>query len=374
MLRPQIFDYEGVRACAKARLPWMVFDYIDGAAGQGTGVDRNRAALDAFVLEPRVLVDVSERDVGVDVFGQRSDLPFGISPMGMCNLSHPKADLAFAKLGAETGAPVGVSTVGSTDLESMWEWSEGTAWFQLYFSGDGSGTLDLAKRAKDAGYETLVLTLDVPEVGFRPRELRRGFKMPFRMGVSQFTDFALHPRWSLRTLAAGAPRMATFDKPGYTFDRTASRGRADWAFFDRLRQIWPGKLVTKGVTHVGDAKRLLEAGADAIQVSSHGARQLESAPAPFTALQAMRRELGPDVTLFYDSGLNSGEDIVKAHAAGANFVFLGRYMQFAAAAGGPKAVKAATDLLCHQVSLTLAQLGCCSLSEVINKSAVPARA
>jgi len=369
MFRPHIYDYEGVRARAKARLPWMVFDYIDGAAGRGIGVDRNRAALDAFMLEPRVLVDVSARDLGLEVFGQRSDLPFGISPMGMCNLSHPRADQTFAKLGAATGAPVGVSTVGSTDLETMWDWSGGKAWFQLYFSGDGSGTLDLAERAKETGYETLVLTLDVPEVGFRPRELRRGFKMPFRMGLSQFLDFALHPRWSLHTLLAGAPRMATFDKPGYTFDRTSSRGRADWAFFDRLRKIWPGKLVTKGVTHVGDAKRLLELGADAIQVSSHGARQLENAPAPFTALHAMRQELGPEATLFYDSGINSGEDIVKAYAAGANFVFLGRYMQFAAAAGGAKGVQAATDLLCQQVSLTLAQIGCCSLNEVISKSA-----
>ena len=278
-LQSHIYDYAGVRARAKARLPWMVFDYIDGAAGRGTGIDRNRAALDAFVLEPRVLVDVSARDVGLNVFGQRSDLPFGISPMGMCNLAHPKADFAFAQLGAETGAPIGVSTVGSTDLERMWDWSKGTAWFQLYFSGDGSGTLDLAARAKDAGYQTLVLTLDVPEVGFRPRELRRGFKMPFRLGLGQFVDFALHPRWSLHSLMAGVPRMATFDKPGYSFDRTASRGRADWAFFDRLRKIWPGKLVAKGVTHMDDARRLLGAGADAIQVSSHGARQLESGPA-----------------------------------------------------------------------------------------------
>jgi len=356
-----LHDYEGLRARAKARLPWMVFDYIDGAAGGGAGVDRNRAALDAFPLRPRVLVDVSERDVGLEVFGQRSDLPFGISPMGLCNLSHPKADWAFARLSAETGTPVGVSTVGSTDLETMWDWSGGKTWFQLYFSGDGSGTLDLVQRARDAGYETLVLTLDVPEVGFRPRELRRGFKMPFRMGVGQFIDFALHPRWSLHTLLSGPPRMATFDKPGYTFDRTSSRGRADWSFFDRVRQIWPGKLVAKGVTHVGDARRLLEAGADAIQVSSHGARQLESAPAPFTALQAMRQELGAEATLFYDSGITSGEDLVKAYAAGANFVFLGRYMQFAAAAGGPKGVQAATDLLCHQVSLTLAQIGLTSL-------------
>ena len=360
-----LHDYEGVRAGARRQLPWMIFDYIDGAAGRGTCVDQNRAALDAFTLTPRVLVDVSVRDLGLEVFGRRSDLPFGISPMGLCNLSHPKADRTFAQIGAETGTPVGVSTVGSTDLETMLDWSQGAAWFQLYFSGDGSGTLALAERAREAGYQTLMLTLDVPEVGFRPRELRRGFKMPFRLGLGQVLDCALHPRWSLHSLIAGPPRLANFDKPGYSFDRSGSRGRADWQFFDRLRTSWPGRLVAKGVTHLGDARRLLAAGADAIQISSHGGRQLESAPAPFAALQTLRRELGPEVPLFYDSGLRSGEDLVKAYAAGADFVFLGRFMQFAAAAGGPKAVAAARDLLCHEVSLTLAQIGHCSLPEVI---------
>ena len=356
MFRPLVYDYEDVRARAKARLPWMVFDYIDGAAGQGTGVDRNRAVLEAFALQPRVLVDVSQRDIGVEVFGQRASLPFGVSPMGMCNLAHPAADRAYAALAAKTGAPIGLSSFSSTDMETMLEWSAGKAWFQLYFSGDGSASLALAQRAKACGYATLIVTLDVPEVGHRPRELRHGFKMPFHMGPSQIFDFACHPRWSLTTLMRGAPRLANFDKPGFALDRTESRAGADWSFFKRLRDLWPGKLVAKGVTHVGDAKALIAAGADALQISSHGARQLEGAIAPFQALQDIRATLGPDVPLFYDSGLRSGEDIVKAYLAGANFVFLGRYMQFAAA-GGPRSVEATCDFLSQQVSNTLAQLG-----------------
>ena len=364
MFRPQLYDYHSLRARAKARLPWMVFDYIDGAAGQGGGVAANRAAFAAIPLRPRVLVDVRHRDLSCQVLGQPCSVPFGISPMGLCNLAHPQADRAFAAFAARTGAPVGLSTFGSTDLETMAQWSEGKAWFQLYFSGDGSASLALAARAQAAGYQTLVLTLDVPEVGYRPRELRHGFKMPFRIGLSQAFDFACHPRWSVRTLLSGPPRLANFDTPGYDLDRTESRAGADWTFVQKLRELWTGKLVAKGITHAGDAKALVQAGVDAIQVSSHGSRQVEGAVPPISALQEVRQALGPTFPLFYDSGLQSGEDVVRAYLAGADFVFLGRYAQFAAAAGGARAVRNATDFLCEQISNTLAQLGKTSVCEL----------
>ena len=364
MFRPHVYDYADVRARAKARLPWMIFDYIDGSAGQGHGTTLNRAALDAFPLQGRVLVDVSNRDLSVDVLGQASALPFGVSPMGMCNLAHPSADRAYAELSARTGAPAGLSSFASTDMETMYDWSQGKAWFQLYFSGDGANSMKLAARARDCGYKTLVVTLDVPEVGHRPRELRHGFKMPFQIGPSQALDFACHPRWCLHQLVRGAPRLANFDKPGYALDRTESRAKADWGFFKRLRELWPGKLVAKGVTHADDALALIEAGADAIQVSSHGGRQLESGVPPFTALHRIRDAVPKDTPLFYDSGIQGGEDIVKAYAAGASFVFLGRYMQFAAAAGGQKSVKATAEFLSAQVSNTLAQMGKRSLAEL----------
>lgn len=357
MFRHRLYDYEDVRARARARLPWMIFDYIDGAAGQGRGVATNRAALNAFPLHPRALVDVSVRDLSVQVLGQTATIPFGVSPMGMCNLAHPDADRAYADLAATTGAPVGLSTFSSTDMETMLDWSAGKAWFQLYFSGDGSHTMALAARARDVGYQTLIITLDVPEVGHRPRELRHGFKMPFQMGLPQIIDFACHPRWSLTTLARGAPKLANFAKPGYAFDRTESRAAADWSFFKRLRDLWPGRLVAKGVTHVDDAQALFDAGADALQISSHGSRQLEGGIAPFTALQNIRAALGPNKPLFYDSGIQSGEDIVRAYLAGADFVFLGRYMQYAAAAGGKHSVQATSDFLKKQISNTMAQLG-----------------
>ena len=178
-MAPRIHSSEDARRLARKRLPWMVFDYIDGAAGAETGAARNRAAFDALELRPRILRDVSDRSLSVPLWEKPTKAPFGISPMGMCNLSGPGADMMLARLAAREKVPLGVSTVASTAMEPLIEEAEGNAWFQLYFSGDGTGTFKLVERAKAAGYETIVLTVDVAEVGRRPRELRHGFTMPF---------------------------------------------------------------------------------------------------------------------------------------------------------------------------------------------------
>ena len=352
-----IHSAEDARRLARRRLPWMIFDYIDGTAGAGTGADRNRAALNALTLRPRILRDVSTRSLATRLFDDGTDRPFGIAPMGMCNLSVPGADLMLARLAARHKVPHGVSTVASTPMEKIIEVAEGHAWFQLYFSGDGSGTFKLVERAKAAGYKTLVLTVDVPEVGRRPRELRHGFKMPFKIGPRQFLDFALHPCWSLTSLAAGKPQMENFRMPGYDFDRTESRAGADWDTLARLRDAWPGNLVVKGVLDAEDAVALRDAGVDAIQVSSHGARQLESAPAPIEMLPLIRAAVGGSFPLFYDSGLRSGEDALKALTVGADFVFFGRVLQFAMAAAGEAGLTRLWDVLSDEMSIAMAQIG-----------------
>ena len=352
-----IHSADDARRLAKRRLPWMVFDYIDGSAGAETGAARNRAALDAHTLRPRILRNVSDRSLAVQLFGATAQRPFGIAPMGMCNLSAPEADLMLARLAAKYQIPHGVSTVASTPLEQILETAEGHAWFQLYFSGDGTETFKLVERAKAAGYDVLVLTVDVPEVGRRPRELRHGFKMPFKIGPTQFVDFALHPFWSIPQLIAGKPDMANFQMPGYSFDRTESRAKADWDTLARLREMWPGKLVVKGVLDVDDAVALKAAGVDAIQVSSHGARQLESAPSPFAMLPKIRAAVGPDLPLFFDSGLRSGEDVLKALDAGADFTFFGRTLQFAMAASGEAGLHRLFDVFSDELSIAMAQTG-----------------
>ena len=359
-----IHSASDARRLARKRLPWMVFDYIDGAAGTEHGAALSAQAMQDIRLMPRVLRNVSQRNLSTNLLGQPVSKPFGISPMGMCNLAAPGADLMLANIARENRVPHGVSTVASTNMETVLDASDGMAWFQLYFSGDGSGTLKLIERAKRAGYDTLVLTLDVPEVGRRPRELRHGFKMPFRIGPRQFIDFALHPRWSLETLFKGAPTLANFDGTDFVFDRTESRAAADWSYFEKLRAAWPGKLVVKGVLAPEDARALVAAGADAIQVSSHGCRQLDSAPPAILALRDIRAAVGPDFPLFYDTGIRSGEDIVKAYVMGADFVFLGRVLLFAIAAGGEKGLHRVWNTLAEEVSLAMAQLGVTSIGDL----------
>jgi len=354
---------EHAREIAKRRLPWMVFDYIDGAAGQGFGDELNRQAIREMRLQSRVLVDVEHRDLSQSILGQHCSLPFGISPMGMCNLSCPGADMMLARLAAAHNIPIGASTAASSSLESIAQTSNGNAWFQLYFGGDESVSDQLLERAEAAGYEVLIFTVDVPEVGRRPRELRHGFKMPFKIGPRQFLDFALHPRWSLSTLFSGAPQLANFESVN-SFDRTASRAGVDWAFLDRVRAKWKGKLVIKGVLHEGDAQRLVQHGVDAIQVSSHGGRQLESVPQAIHALARIRAALGADFPLIYDSGLRTGEDVCKAYAMGADFVMLGRPLLYAMAADGEKGLQQLIDVLSQETSIALAQMGLTSVSQL----------
>lgn len=356
-----IHSAEDARRIARRRLPRMVFDYIDGAAGNEAGALRNKSALDAVTLTPRILRDVSERSLSTELFGVRAGLPFGIAPMGMCNLSAPGADLMLARLAAKHKVPLGVSTVASTPVKEMIEVAEGHAWFQLYFSGDGEGTFRLVDRAKTAGYQTLVLTVDVPEVGRRPRELRHGFKMPFRIGPRQFVDFALHPHWSLRTLIAGRPDLANFRMDGFAFDRTESRARATWDTLSELRERWHGKLVVKGVLDVQDAIWLKERGVDAVQVSNHGARQFDCAPSPIEVLPSFRSALGAKYPIFFDSGIRSGTDVLRALVSGADFVFIGRILQFAIAANGEQGLLKLWNVLKDELSIAMAMVGFSSL-------------
>ena len=342
----------------------MVFDYIDGAAGEGYAELSNRQLLQQLQLQPRVLNNVEQRSLAVDLFGRQAQLPFGISPIGMCNLSSPHADRWLATHAAKHDIPCGVSTAASSSLENMATWSEGRAWFQLYFSGNEASSFALIDRARESGYQTLVLTVDVPEVGRRPRELRRGFKMPFRMGPSQIIDFAMHPRWSLTTLMNGRPRLANFGGQYGAFERTASRAGADWSLLQKIRDVWRDKLVVKGVLHSDDAVKMQQLGVDAVQVSSHGGRQLDSAPPPIKCLAKIRKAVGSEFPLFYDSGLRSGEDIIKAYACGANFVFLARPLLYAMAAGGQQGLTQLSEVLAQETSITLAQLGLNRLSQV----------
>ena len=317
---------EDARALARRRMPRMMFDFVDGATGREAGERLNRSAIQQVRLLPRILVDIEDRSLGKSFLGRDMGLPFGIAPMGMCALAWPGADRMLAAEAVRREIPLCLSTAASTSLEDMQALAGGRAWFQLYVLHSQDFAFEMADRAAAAGYEVLVLTVDVPVVSRRVRDLRNGFQVPFRFGPKQVLDFACHPRWSLATLAHGVPKSANFDtaEGGPAFVRGASRGGADWAFLDRLRKRWTGKLVVKGVLSPAEAVRIKDAGADAVYVSNHGGRQLDGAPAAIHALPQVRAAVGADYPLIFDSGIRSGEDIVKALALGADFVMLGR--------------------------------------------------
>ena len=352
------------RRLAQKRLPRLVFDYIDGAAGQETAALGNTNDLGLLKLSPRVLADLQPPDLGTSFLGKLYAQPFGIAPMGMCNLAWPGADRALASVAQKMALPLGVSTAASTPMSQMFKDSGGQAWFQLYVSGSAQAGLAMAQRAAQVGYDTLVLTVDVPKVAPRPRDVRNGFQMPFRMGPRQFLDFALHPRWALATLWAGAPSPANFDPHQGGFDRHASRAGANWAFLDQLRGQWRGKLIVKGVMHPDDAQRIAGMGVDAIYVSNHGGRQLDAAPSAISALHQIRQRLGPLFPLVFDSGVRTGEDIVKALACGADLVMLGRPVLYALAAGGEVGLQQWLTSMREELEVVLSQLGLSRIQDV----------
>ena len=357
---------ESARLNARVRLPRIVFDYIDGAAGRERCLARNSAAFDGIFLKPRVLQDVDHRSLGTSVMGFKFDLPFGFAPMGLCGLAWPGADRIMAREAVRRNIPVCVSTAASIALEGMRELAQSNAWFQLYVGGSGQSGLQMAKRADDAGYETIILTADVPVLALRDRDKKNGFKLPFRIGLKQFADFASHPNWSVRTLIEGVPRTRNFDgsEAGSSFDRTGSRGGANWNFLEKLRSLWKGKLVVKGIMCPEDAIRVKQAGADAIYVSNHGGRQLDSALAAITVLPAVRDAVGAEFPLMFDSGVRNGEDVVRALALGANFVFLGRPVLFSMAANGAAGLDEFIDGITEGVSKTMAQIGAVGVADI----------
>ena len=299
-----IYTFGDARRLARKKMPRMIFDYVDGSALDENACRGNVERLDALRLLPRVLINVEQRVLSREIFGRKWSLPFGIAPMGMCNLTWPGGDAMLARAAMEFDIPIVLSTMASSDIETTARRTDSRAWFQLYVGQSEEVAMDLVARAEKSGYEHLVLTVDVPEIGMRPRERRNGFKSPVRIGPREFIDFALHPRWSLTTLAAGVPTLANVNVPGgKEFKRDEARGKVDWAFLERLRARWKGTLTVKGVLGGEDAMQIRDAGADGVWISNHGGRQLDSVPAAIDCLPRVRAAVGPDFPLLFDSGV-----------------------------------------------------------------------
>ena len=366
----KIFSIKDARELSRKRLPKLVFDFIDGASGDDKLAEINSTALDQIRLEPKVFRNVENRNLSKKIFDFHFDYPFGFAPMGMTNLSWPEADKMIAKESAYNNIPTCVSMASSTTLEDMFTFSEGHSWMQIYIFQSEEFIMELLKRAENIGYKVLILTVDVPILSRRARDDRNGFGYPFKIGPKQFLDFALHPQWSLTTLLKGSPQPMNYvtSKSGdQIFRRKESRGATDWNTLKRIRNAWKGKLIIKGVMNSEDALKIKEAGADAIQVSNHGGRQLDSATASINALPLIRKALGDDFPIVFDSGIRSGSDILRALALGADFVMFGRPLMYAIGADGARGLRRIINLIKEELSTNLGLVGLTDINEVDKK-------
>ena len=323
---------------------------------------------------PRVFVDISKRDAGVELFGKRYDAPFGIAPMGLAALYAYRGDVVLAQAAARENIPMVVSGSSLIRLEDIAK-ANPHAWFQAYLPGDDTGILALLDRVKAAGFRTLVVTVDTPVGANRENNVRAGFTIPVRPGLRLAWQGVTHPRWLLgtflRTLVKhGMPhfennyamRGAPILSKNVERDMT-DRGHLNWRHFRMIRDTWKGELVVKGVLDARDARMAADAGADGIIVSNHGGRQLDGSATPPRVLPQIVAACS-GIPVMLDSGVRRGSDVLKALALGAKFVFVGRPFAYAASIGGEAGVRKAVDLLKLEVSRNMALLGVTSVAQL----------
>lgn len=358
---------EELRRSARRRMPAFAFDYLEGGCHSEVNLARNTADLREVQIRPRYVGEYAGATLETELFGQRWMAPFGMAPIGLQGLMWPRATEHLARAAHAAGIPFILSTVGTADIETVAEITEGRAWFQLYHPTELELRDKLLDRLEAAGLRTLVLLADTPSFGYRPKEIRNGLSIPPRMTARNLLQMLLSPAWSLGQLAAGPPSFATM-KPylppglslkhlGLFMNRTFS-GRLTPDRIASLRDRWKGQLVIKGIVDPEDAELCLRLGADGLIVSNHGGRQHDTGPSTVASLRSLRPEYGARTALMMDSGVRSGADVARALASGARFVFLGRTFMYGVAAlgaaGGPHTV----TMLKRQLQQVMEQVGC----------------
>jgi L-lactate dehydrogenase (cytochrome) len=375
-----ILALDDFEAPARRYLPRPMYGYVSGGAETNASLRANRAAFDDYAFVPRVLVDVSARSTKTTLFGRAYDAPFGIAPMGGSSMAAYQGDIVLARAAAAANVPMIMSGASLTRLEDV-RAAGRTSWFQAYLPGDDTAIKPLIERVARAGFDTLVLTVDVPVGANRENNVRSGFNRPLRPTLRLAWDSALRPRWLfgmfLRTLVLhGMPHFENTGTRAPLITRTAERysgprDKLSWPHLELMRRIWKGRLVLKGVLDPRDARIARESGVDGVIVSNHGGRQLDGSLAPLHALPAVAAEAG-GMTVMMDSGIRRGTDVLKALALGAQFVFVARPFLYAAAIAGDAGVHHAINLLREEVDRDMALLGITELAQMTRERLVMA--
>ncbi|MGJ9374146.1 alpha-hydroxy acid oxidase [Nesterenkonia sp. CF4.4] len=359
---------EDLHKIAKRRTPKAAFDYTDGAAEGEFSLTRAREAFQDIEFNPSILRDVSEVDTSCEIFGGRSALPFGIAPTGFTRLMQTEGEIAGATAAGAAGIPFTLSTLGTTSIEAVKEANpHGRNWFQLYVMKDREISYALTERAGKAGFDTLFFTVDTPVAGARLRDKRNGFSIPPQLSLGTVVNAIPRPWWWYDFLTTPPLEFASLSSTGGTVGELLDKAMDPSISFDDLkiiRDLFPGKLVVKGVQNVEDAKKLASLGVDGIVLSNHGGRQLDRAPVPFHLLPEVVREVGEDLEVTIDTGIMNGADIVASMALGAKFTLIGRAYLYGLMAGGRAGVDRTIEILADQVERTMKLLEVPNLAEL----------
>jgi L-lactate dehydrogenase (cytochrome) len=376
----ELVTIDDVRRRARRKLPKMVLDFVEGGAEEEVTLARNRAAFRDVVLEPRYLVDVSGRDLSTTILGSEAGSPVLLSSTGLNRLAHPEGELAVARAAGREGCIFIVGVFSSYTIEEIRAAASGPLWFQIYLWKDRQVTRDLVERARAAGYEALCLTVDVPVLGLRERDLRNGMTIPVKVSARGALDVARRPRWLYRLARDSAPTFASMKgirgaggDSGIPLIEYVNRELFDpsqsWADLEWLREVWDGRLVVKGIMGPDDAARAVELGADGVMVSNHGGRQLDGVAGTLEALPRVVDAVGDRAEVLLDGGVRRGSDVVKALALGARGCGVGRPYWWGLAAGGEPGVARALQILNAETDRVMALVGKSRIAE-IDRSAI----
>jgi L-lactate dehydrogenase (cytochrome) len=362
------YTIDDLRAIAKRRTPKAAFDYTDGSAESEISLARARQAFQDVEFHPDILRPAVDVDTSCEILGGPSALPFGIAPTGFTRLMQTEGETAGAAAAGAAGIPFTLSTLGTTSIEDVKAANPaGRNWFQLYVMRDREISYGLTRRAAAAGFDTLMFTVDTPIAGARLRDKRNGFSIPPQLTLSTIVNAIPRPWWWIDFLTTPPLEFASLSSTGGTVGDLLDAAMDPTISYEDLaviRELWPGKIVIKGVQNVEDSKRLIDLGVDGIVLSNHGGRQLDRAPVPFWLLPDVVREVGKDATVMMDTGIMNGADIVAAIALGAKFTLVGRAYLYGLMAGGREGVDKTIDILATQLRRTMRLLGVSSLEEL----------